>query len=106
MKTTNQYRQGDVLIVTSEVPSLAEKQNIKEKLILAEGEATGHTHAIYDLDSASLFVNAEKSKSYLKTRKPTELMHEEHDKINLPIGEYEIIRQREYAPGSIKTVAD
>jgi len=99
-------RQGDVLLVQSVIPKKADKIEIKNKIILAEGEATGHTHAIKDLKNAALFADKINNKIYLMVFNPVKLEHEEHKEITIPMGEYQVIRQREYHPKAISTVLD
>jgi hypothetical protein len=100
------YRQGDVLVVPCDsIPDDLEKiEEDNNRIVLAYGEATGHAHAIHK--NSFLFRDKISNKFYLIVTKPTELVHEEHDTINLPIGNYEVIRQRFYTPERIKYVAD
>ena len=95
------YRQGDVLIKKiAKIPSGLSK---RENRVLVEGEATGHCHKatagdVYDGENGELF---------LQTITPTIIEHEEHDPIELPTGDYEIIRQREYTKDKmIRLVVD
>lgn len=93
------YRQGDVLIVKASIPKKAKKREGHNK-ILVHGELTGHSHRlasgeIYSLDGTLYFRSGN-----------TELIHEEHDTIHIPEGEYRVIRQREYDEGEIRYVAD
>lgn len=106
MKTT-MFRQGDVLIVRrSRRPAGAAKPIARERgrLVLAHGEATGHAHAIRS-PKASLFEVAGRVFLAVDGECVT-LDHEEHSSITIPPGDYEVIRQREYAPDAIRTVAD
>lgn len=101
------YRQGDVLLVrVNEVP--AEAKEVKPehgRIVLAHGEATGHTHAILDTERVTLLML--EMKRYLKVEKKVALKHEEHAPIELPPGQYEVIRQREYVPKELpRYVAD
>ena len=103
-----QARQGDVFIEThrrESIPSGAKPVEIKTRLILAEGEITGHHHAItvdptvcqaYELDG----------KIYLHIESPVELTHEEHGSICLPKGDFLTYIQHEYDPLAIRKVAD
>ena len=100
-----QYRQGDVfLVAVDSVPSKATQLKRRDgKLILAEGEATGHAHAIKSprarlLEHAGLI--------YLVLLAKAKLLHEEHAPIELPPGQYLVKRQREYTPERIRNVAD
>lgn len=100
------FRQGDVLIKEIEsIPETAKKANPKNgKWILAEGEATGHHHAI-TLMTGILFID-ELNRMFLHTEKSCELTHQEHGPITIPAGNFEVIRQREYTPEAIRNVAD
>lgn len=100
------YRQGDVLLREIKIPKSVTKIKCKNRIILAEGEVTGHAHAISDTRNATMFSDTENNRFYLMIIKPVKLEHEEHGAINLPIGDYEVIRQREYTPANIKTVLD
>jgi len=64
------------------------------RFILAEGEVTGHAHAI-DQEVADLFVEKD-GKLYLKNSKPATIRHEEHKPITLPAGTWEISGVKEY----------
>lgn len=99
------YRQGDVWIEpVDSVPQDAKKEARQNgRLILAEGEATGHAHAIA-AHQAELRRGAQALYLVLLTR--AWLRHEEHDPIELPPGKYLVRRQREYTPEEIRYVAD
>ena len=87
-------QQGDVLIKSSKIPQGKKKIASKNgRLILAEGEATGHAHAIVSTD-VTLFGNDEKK--WLKVEKDCVVTHEEHGTITIPVGEYEIGIVQEY----------
>lgn len=101
-----QIRQGDVLLVSVDGVKAPKKKKVREgeRIILAEGEATGHAHAVSASD-AVLFHRGETR--FLRTVKPTLLRHEEHSHINLPgTTTFRVIRQREYSPREIRNVAD
>jgi len=107
------YRHGDLLIVpTDEVPKNAQKiKRVGGRLILAEGEVTGHAHAIADR-SASLYELvspgdvAEMRQRFLTVEKAAALAHEEHGTINLPAGIYQVFRQVEDTGRESWRVAD
>ena len=91
-----QYRQGDVLITRVDEVKVKPKDKVKSKhgrLILAEGEATGHHHSV-PASSGKLYAIAGGMLAMILNRKTT-LMHQEHDSIPLPKGTYVIQRQRE-----------
>ena len=101
------YRQGDVLLVKcNEIPKQCEEVKIQDRIVLAYGEVTGHAHAIYDTKKAVLMKYANSDNFFLLITESVDLKHEEHDKINLPSGNYQVIRQREYTPEKPRYVAD
>jgi hypothetical protein len=107
----NLIRQGDVLLVPVDaVPATANTTVARDgrgRLILAEGEVTGHTHAIID-ESAELVTSEEAPELYLLVHgtDPVALLHEEHATVHVPPGKYERRILREYQPDAIRNVAD
>lgn len=102
------YRQGDVLvrqIGTFDLSRLTEIPRENGAVVLAHGEATGHTHAI-EAKEARLFRGEKPGVCYLLLDLPVDLVHQEHAPIALPAGHYEVIRQVEYSPEAIRNVAD
>jgi len=105
-KKPTMYRQGDVLLVACgrvEVSKQVEREG--GRIVLAHGEVTGHAHAISSMD-ATLFMDEATLNRYLDVRAPVTLDHEEHGRIELPSGFYEVRRQREYRPEGLRQVAD
>jgi hypothetical protein len=106
MKQT-QFRQGDVFL--RRVDSLPEGLEVvprdRGRVVLAYGEVTGHAHAITDAD-ATLYVDEATGQRYLLAKEGVDLVHEEHSTIAVDRGVYEVVGQREYAPGEIRRVAD
>ena len=102
---TQQYRQGDVYIVSIE--QIPADVSVRRNGILAEGEVTGHSHALVDLKAADLLVGSQ-GELYLQVTSPDGAMirHEEHGPIRIPRGAYEVRIQREYSPEEIRNVAD
>lgn len=124
-------RQGDVLLVA--VLGGLHRANIvprdNQRVVLAYGEVTGHSHAIAE-PSATLTVNDHRSEmaeaarallaevglttevrdedvvGVLEVPVPAELVHEEHGTIALDAPRYVVLRQKEYAPDAIRQVAD
>lgn len=95
------YRQGDVLLIeTNEViPSDAvEVPREGGAVVLAQGEVTGHRHAIADQAAVLLSFGAER---WLRAPVPVVLRHEEHARIELPAATYRVILQREYVPNEL-----
>jgi hypothetical protein len=96
------YRQGDVLVIpVDEVPAglVPVKRDDRDRIVLAEGEVTGHAHAIAAPD-AELFsdpsATADAADRYLRVRSIATLDHEEHGTITLTPGDYIVRRQREW----------
>lgn len=101
-------RQGDLLLVP--IAGLPEDVHLLSsgRLVLAEGEATGHAHVVED-ERASLHAwGWWADDRYLKVdgEEPVVLVHEEHDPLSLLPGVYEVRRQREYAPQQTRRVRD
>ena len=88
------YQQGDVLLISvDEIPEKAKKvAKQKGRYILAEGEATGHAHAV--IDKIGLF-NVEDN-LFLNATKEFTVTHEEHKNITVPPGKYKIHIVKEY----------
>jgi hypothetical protein len=103
-------RQGDILLVPVErLPDgLIEVPREDGKIILAEGEATGHLHMI-DSEKATFLAEdiAQIEDRFLAVEEEVALEHPEHDTVTLAPGNYEVRRQREYdQAGGIELVAD
>ena len=91
-----QFRQGDVFLCQIEsLPKEAAEQKGLDKIVLAYGEATGHSHSVSSTDAR--FYNRG-DEDYLVVKTKAEVVHEEHDTITLLAGVYKVIRQREYEP--------
>lgn len=103
-------RHGDVILVPSEVPPGTKPvRRVRGRLVLAEGEATGHAHVIEDADARLVCAEeAEELRMWLlvEAAAPVALTHEEHATLLVPPGTYEVRRAREYTPEEIRTVAD
>ena len=96
-------RQGDVLLrEVLELPAGVKRIKTAGRVILAKGEATGHNHTLpetaelYELDGRTWVVVPEIS----------ELVHQEHDAIQIAPGIYWVVRQREYTPEAMRRVSD
>jgi hypothetical protein len=94
-------RQGDLLLVPVRVPSLVSAVR-SGRLVLAEGEATGHAHVVDD-ERASLHRVRGNDTWFLRVEdgEPVLLVHEEHDALSVLPGVYEVRRQREYVPREV-----
>jgi hypothetical protein len=99
-----QVRQGDVLLhPVADVPETARPlPRTAGRVVLAEGEATGHAHAIR---AAGATLLADKDDRYLSVAAPVTLDHEEHAAIELAPGSYRVVIQREYVPADVGSPA-
>lgn len=102
------YRQGDVLV--QEIPAIPTGLQPVPKdtgrVILAYGEVTGHAHAVIgDVEFLAADI-AEIEDRFLRVETEARIVHEEHSTIVLPPGNYRVVRQREYSPDALRTVAD
>ena len=101
-------RQGDVLIEqVSNDPKRSPHKVVPRdggRIVLANGEATGHCHAIHE--AGAEMVELESGERFVVSEVGIRIVHEEHAPIELPPGRYRIGRQREYSPEEIRNVAD
>ncbi|GLF98457.1 hypothetical protein [Streptomyces yaizuensis] len=107
------YRQGDILITPVAAESVpphlveapSEPRDGRGRLVLALGEVTGHAHAV--VGPGRLVPEAGAlGPRLLHLAEGGRVVHEEHAPIVLPKGWYRVLRQREYAPGTFRVVAD
>lgn len=103
----DEYRQGDVLFIkVDEIPKNAKP---KKSNVIVEGEATGHAHRLVNgtlLESVEEKNFEKEVKMWIKAIKETKIVHEEHGTIDLEIGFYIVIRQREYDDEKERLVLD
>lgn len=100
-----QYRQGDILFETVEAaPKGKAIPRQKGRIVLAEGEVTGHAHVV--TAPKIKWIEATDGERYLNAPMPFTIQHEEHGPITLPAGAYRVWHQREYSPEEIRRVAD
>jgi hypothetical protein len=107
MKTEVLYRQGDVLFRKVEsIPDGKRKKRLSGHIL--EGEVTGHIHRIAEaqLVDAEVLEVGETMFLSVSAEGGVSIIHEEHNPITLPAGNYEVVRQREYSPEEIRNVAD
>jgi len=103
------FRQGDVLLLAIDPEALpAEVRAVPRqggRVVLAEGEVTGHAHAIHSPAATLLRAGTDAdAPRFLRTTAPVDIVHEEHATIALPEGLYSIVIQREYVPPQISLV--
>jgi hypothetical protein len=113
---TEIFAQGDLLI--ERVPDVAPSGTLAEAaegvpLVLLEGEATGHCHAIGE--RATLFRDDDLARDipaglYLGHLRIAaayaRVTHQEHAPLTLPRGTYRVRRQRELGPRDARVLAD
>jgi len=102
-----QFRQGDVFLeLVAEIPANAKPMKPENgRVVLAHGEATGHAHAITDVEHVTM-LEVDNDIRYLDVQMEAYLRHEEHATVTLAPGKYRVVRQREYTPEEIRNVAD
>jgi hypothetical protein len=96
-------QQGDVILNSVDYEIKGKKLN---HLILAEGEATGHSHQLIDgLGQLIMMAKIMHLQVFSETAK---LLHEEHKPIIVPKGNWKVNIVREYDPfeNEIRRVAD
>jgi len=105
-----QIRQGDVLIVPVEqVPATAKPKPTQDRVVLAYGEVTGHHHS-FDASAGGVALlevpGAVVEEVYVTVDRLSALEHQEHGTVLVEPGVGRVIRQRQYAPAEIRSVAD
>lgn len=109
MRLTNQH--GDVLFyLTDEKPDFRGCKRKRAKggrLIVAEGELTGHAHVIEEVEKCRMYEDPDGT-LWLKVDKQVEVVHEEHTAQALQPGVYRVGIVREVDPFSreIRDVQD
>lgn len=104
-----QARQGDVFLMDAP-PGALTKVHVEVprkagRIVLADGKATGHAHAIASL-GAKLFAAEGVTDRILCCEAPAVLEHEEHGSIVLAAGTYLVRRQLEWADAELRQVQD
>lgn len=94
------FRQGDILL--RKVDRLPADAKRIDDLVLARGEATGHSHR---LEGGRVFRTGN-GQLLVQVEEEAKLVHEEHRQIQIPQGTYEVVRQTEYNPIAERQVSD
>lgn len=109
MENSTMYRQGDFLLIKTHeaVPSDAkpEPRDSRNRVVVGEGEVTGHAHAIVETDVAIYELDG---KRWLVANEPCNLVHEDHATIAIDIGTWLLVPQRQFdtASGLVQRVRD
>lgn len=91
-----QIQQGDVILKRIDyIPNNAQKLSHG---ILAEGEKSGHSHALTNLGIAMLFMDGDQMFIRVKKEESAIVKHEEHQPIEIPSGDWEVDIVQEYDP--------
>jgi hypothetical protein len=102
-------RQGDVLLVPVDSVPEAVVPVAREngRLVLAEGEMTGHAHVI-EAEQVELVTAEQANQLYLLVHgsDSVELLHEEHSTLPVEAGMYRVVQQRELGQFSPIRIAD
>lgn len=119
-------RQGDVLLIPVSAIPFSLKSSTPAKVVLAYGEVSGHHHrfesgnvtAFYKEGDAEVGAQpiagggtlrgSATAVEYIKVAVGgSALIHEEHTAIDVPAGDYKIVRQREFDMlAGVRSVAD
>ena len=92
------YRQGDLLFVRldQEIDGTEVPRDRRGRIVLAEGEATGHAHAVLDREARLLEPEFEELVLDVWAQDGVDVVHEEHAPIHLDRGFWSVVRQREF----------
>jgi len=87
-------QQGDVTLRKLEVfPEGKQKVVSKKRCVLAEGEVTGHCHAVENSDAELIQIG---ERIILKLEREATVTHQEHNPVTLSAGIWEVGRVQEY----------
>lgn len=90
-------RQGDVFIFKMNRKKSISNMKKQKEITLALGEVTGHSHKLSSTDDI-LFCDTNIDSKLFEVKSIATLIHEEHNAIVLPPGQYMSIIQVEYDP--------
>lgn len=94
LKMKNQARHGDLLLQRVEKLPNDCMDIAKDKMVLAEGTATGHKHVM--AGKGVVFHKTDKGDIFIEVKKNALLTHEEHATIEFGPGIYQVIHQVEF----------
>jgi hypothetical protein len=92
-------RQGDVLLVKTDSGQRKTRKKAS-RVILAEGESTGHAHVV---EAVPLEIDGV---MWIVAPSEVPVRHEEHSPALIDVGEWIVGAQAEYEPGDIRRVSD
>ncbi len=95
---TKIFRQGDLLF--RKIDKIPNGVSASKSDILLRGESTGHAHRLENGQIFNTFswrsVSRTNGEIYMEARKGARVVHEEHGTLELEVGFYMVIRQREF----------
>lgn len=101
-------QQGDVLLKSCDsIPQDAKKVDPTQYgYVLAEGEVTNHRHRLEDIENVEMF--EKDGKFFVRVKKPSVLVHEEHKPITVDPGCWgvEIVREYDHFTEEARQVQD
>lgn len=112
MKTfTDMCAQGDILIRRIDsIPAGVKPAEAENGVFIVTHSETGHHHVVKERSAQLLIDETNAFISYLSVSETTNLEHlrphDTHETIQLPPGNYEVRRQREYVPEGFRRVED
>ena len=90
-------RHGDLLLKSDEGIVIPKGSKSLKTDVLAEGEATGHTHRLVGqaqiLEHEAADGTVEK---FVDAKQDSQLVHQEHNTIDIPKGVYRVVQEREF----------
>ena len=93
----NVLRHGDLLLKSDEGIVIPKGSKSLKTDVLAEGEATGHTHRLVGqaqiLEHQAADGTVEK---FVDAKQDSQLVHQEHNTIDIPKGVYRVVQEREF----------
>lgn len=102
-------RQGDITLIpvtTLPVGMTKTVRDVRGRIVVQEGEVTGHAHAILDRGASLYGEDLEARFLEVLTEGGVDLVHEEHDTVTIPEGVYEVKIGRVWEPEGVRRVAD
>lgn len=97
------WRQGDLLI--QQIDEIPPNVRRCKRLVLAQGDATGHKHQIKDAKSARLYTS-DRTLFVDVIGDEATIVHPEHGPIQLGRGKYKVWRQHEFTVFGLTTIGD
>lgn len=92
------WRQGDIYFVKlDEEPRSSDSRTVKNGII-AKGETTGHSHRLAPSSMAQgAMLSFMGSSMFLRSpQMGTKIIHDEHGPVDLPVGLFAVVHQREF----------